>query len=75
MRKTPEPPPAYHIILGEPDDNCEICKAHNVTKDTPKNAAGMIVVEEITLDKILECSCPLCSEMAKPLSPKGWGGL
>lgn len=65
----PEKPPAMvHMMFGEPDDGCEICRAHGlVGKDLPKED-GLVIVEPLTMHQVLECTCPLCSQMPKNAS-------
>jgi hypothetical protein len=60
----PGEPRLMHILLGQPDDGCEICRAHGLTgHDLPECAPGMAVLDMGPLDEILGCPCPLCSQI------------
>ena len=61
----PDDPSLYHILMGEPDDSCEICRAHGLTghDPLPPGVSGMVVLEMGPLDEILKCMCPLCSQL------------
>jgi hypothetical protein len=66
--KTPRRPSEdrslFHILLGEPDENCEICRAHGLkAHDLPEGTPGMVVLELGSLDEILRCPCPLCRQI------------
>lgn len=67
----PSDPSLYHILMGEPDDSCEICRAHGLTgHDLPPGITGMVVLEMGPLDEILKCTCPLCSQLHfEPFDP------
>ena len=64
----------FHILLGEPDDDCEICRAHGLNAhDLPEGKAGMVVLDMGSLDEMLRCPCPLCRQIdAEPFD--GWPG-
>ncbi len=64
-------PSLFHILLGEPDDSCEICRAHGLLgHDLPPEASGRVIVEMGPLDDILRCPCPLCSQLHfEPFDP------
>ena len=64
-------PSLYHILMGEPDESCEICRAHGLTgHDLPPGITGMVIVEMGPLDEVLRCSCPLCSQLHfEPFDP------
>ena len=62
-RRPNDPPSLFHILMGEPDDDCEICRAHGLTAhDLPPDAPGMVIPG--TLDEILRCPCPLCAQIS-----------
>ena len=62
-RRTSDPS-FLHILMGEPDDQCEVCRAHGLAgHDLPDGAAKIVVMEMGPLDEILRCSCPLCSQL------------
>jgi len=67
----PSDPSLYHILMGEPDDSCEICRAHGLAgHDLPPGITGMVVLEMGPLDEILKCTCPLCSQLHfEPFDP------
>lgn len=54
-----------HILMGEPDDKCEICRAHGFGgHEFPEpSAPGVRIVDMNSLDEILSCSCPLCAQI------------
>lgn len=63
-RKFPDDPSLFHILLGEPDADCEICRAHGLTAhDLPEGKPGMVVLDMGSIDEILRCPCPLCREI------------
>ena len=60
----PNDPSLYHILMGEPDDSCEICRAHGLSgHEIPPGISGMVVLEMGPLEEILRCPCPLCSQL------------
>ena len=62
--RPPDDPSFFHILMGEPDESCEICRAHGLSgHDIPEEIAGMMIVEMGPLEEILCCSCPLCSQL------------
>ena len=62
--RAPGDPSLFHILLGEPDDDCEICRAHGLNAhDLPEGKPGMVVLELGSLDEILRCPCPLCRQI------------
>jgi hypothetical protein len=62
--KLPNPElPMLHILVGEPDDDCPICRAHSMVKK-PADQDGIITVP-ITDAEIQACNCDLCKQ-AKP---------
>lgn len=61
-------PALFHILMGEPDETCEICRAHGLSgHDLPQGGPGVVILEMGPLDEILRCSCPLCSQI--PFEP------
>ncbi len=57
-------PSLFHILMGEPDDSCEVCRAHGITgHDLPEGAPGFRIVQMGPLDEIMRCNCPLCSQI------------
>jgi hypothetical protein len=48
----------FHVILGTPDPDCEICRAHG----TAGPCGPGILVEVRGLDDLLGCPCPLCRQ-------------
>ncbi|MBV8879835.1 MAG: hypothetical protein JO332_07730 [Planctomycetaceae bacterium] len=57
-------PSLFHILLGEPDDDCEICRAHGLNAhDLPEGKPGMVVLDMGSIDEILRCPCPLCRQI------------
>lgn len=59
--KKPEPP-LFHILIGEPDDDCEICRAHGmVAKAAGKE--GNLFIEPISGSHASGCICPLCAQL------------
>ena len=65
-------PSLFHILMGEPDESCEICRAHGLNgHDLPPGISGMVVLEMGPLDEILRCPCPLCSQLHfEPFEPR-----
>lgn len=62
-KRGPEDRSLFHILLGEPDDDCEICRAHGLTgHDIPPGATGIVIPG--VLDEILRCPCPLCAQLS-----------
>ena len=66
--KTPDRPSGdrslLHILLGKPDEDCEICRAHGFkAHDLPEGKPGMVILELGSLDEILRCPCPLCRQL------------
>ena len=66
--KTPDRPSGdrslLHILLGKPDEDCEICRAHGFkAHDLPEGKPGMVILELGSLDEILRCPCPLCRQI------------
>jgi len=64
-------PSLLHILKGEPDESCEICRAHGLLgHDLPPGISGMVILEMGPLDEVLRCSCPLCSQLHfEPFDP------
>lgn len=66
MKKNPgSPKKTLHIVVGTPDvDNCEICRAHAMENADPVDGGplGPVLVQELPLDQILRCPCPLCAQ-------------
>ncbi len=54
----PDDEALFHLILGTPDPDCEVCRAHGM----PDLAGPGIVVEIQRLDDLLGCPCPLCRQ-------------
>jgi hypothetical protein len=55
-----------HLIAGTPNDDCPICKAHNVGKagegkGKKVGCADGAFVEELSAIDILRCPCPMCA--------------
>jgi hypothetical protein len=77
--KKPNPrktdPSLFHILMGKPDEDCEICRAHGLTgHDLPDGASRIMIVDMAPLDEILRCSCPLCSQIQfEPFEEPGAG--
>ena len=69
--RMPGDPSLFHILMGEPDESCEICRAHGLSgHDIPPGISGMVVLEMGPLDEILRCTCPLCSQLHfEPFDP------
>ncbi len=65
MQAPSSPKKMYHVVIGTPDeDNCPICRAHNVGKGDQRHdgAGGPILVQKLSLTEILRCPCPLCTQ-------------
>jgi hypothetical protein len=61
-RRSPDEVSLFHILLGAPDDDCEVCRAHGLTgHDLPEGAPGILMPG--TLDDFLRCPCPLCTQI------------
>ena len=53
-----------HIVVGMPDDDCPICKAHGISPSMmPDDGPGIIVIEMGPLEGLAKCDCPLCSQL------------
>lgn len=69
--KSAEPEKFVHLIVGAPDDDCPICRAHGLDKSKGKSGQGAdgcsngTFVEELTLIDILRCPCPMCAAARK----------
>ncbi|HZE96949.1 MAG TPA: hypothetical protein VE981_07975 [Planctomycetota bacterium] len=62
--RIPGDPSLFHILMGEPDEKCEICRAHALTgHDFPQVVPGITIIESGPLDAILRCPCPLCAQI------------
>ena len=60
-----------HVVVGTPDDDhCPICRAHPKEKRDRATSEELdsIVVEELSLSRILSCSCPMCTEARQEMS-------
>jgi len=63
-KNLPEDRRLMHILVGKPDDDCEICRAHGLNgHELPEGAPGMVVLDMGPLDELLGCPCPLCSQL------------
>ena len=63
-KRPPGDPSLFHILLGEPDADCEICRAHGLNAhDLPEGTPGMVILEMGSIDAVLRCPCPLCREI------------
>ena len=64
-------PSLLHILMGEPDESCEICRAHGLAgHDLPPGISGMVILEMGPLEEILRCPCPLCVQLHfEPFDP------
>ena len=59
----PDEPSLLHILLGRPDENCEVCRAHGLlAHELPEGALGMAILQSGPLEEILRCPCPLCAQ-------------
>jgi len=65
-------PSMFHILMGEPDESCEVCRAHGLDgHDVPPGISGMVILEMGPLDEVLRCTCPLCSQLHfEPFNPE-----
>ena len=53
----------FHILLGAPDDDCDVCRAHGLAgHDLPEGAMGIFMPDSI--DEYLHCPCPLCTQLS-----------
>jgi len=63
------PEKRWNIVIGPPDEeNCPICRAHKdlpASHIIPSEFFGPILVQEIPIDAMLRCPCPLCTQ-ARP---------
>jgi hypothetical protein len=56
--------PMQHIVVGTPDDDCPICKAHGISPSMmPDGGPGFIIIEMGPLEGPTRCDCPLCSQL------------
>ena len=65
MEKVPGPRTLLHVVIGTPDpDDCPICQAHGQGEARPLigESSVPIRVQELSLNEVLRCSCPLCVE-------------
>lgn len=53
-----------HVVIGTPDlDNCPICRAHKAVVDQGVHGTNVpIRVQELHLNEVLRCPCPLCTQ-------------
>jgi len=59
------PKKMFHVVIGTPDeDNCPICRAHAMAEVDQEidGASGPIHVQELHLNEVLRCPCPLCMQ-------------
>ncbi len=60
------PQKRLHVVIGSPDpDGCPICRAHAQrpgTKTISDDTGLEILVQELPLNEMLRCPCPLCAE-------------
>jgi hypothetical protein len=62
-------PSLFHLILGTPDPDCPVCRAHGI--ELPEGGKeGLYVVDTGLLRDLLDCPCPLCAEARKRM-PEG----
>ena len=60
----PRDPSLFHILIGRPDEDCEVCRAHGLNAhELPEGTPGMVVLNLGSLDEILRCPCPLCRQL------------
>jgi hypothetical protein len=56
----------YHVVIGTPDlDNCPICRAHaqrGKAEPATDESSVPILVQELSLNEILRCPCPMCEQ-------------
>ena len=51
----------FHILMGEPDESCDVCRAHGLDgHDVPPGISGMVILEMGPLDEVLRCEL-LCA--------------
>ena len=65
----------FHILLGESDDDCDVCRAHGLNgHDLPEGIPGVLMAG--TIDEFLHCPCPLCTQICKDKEPplEDYGG-
>lgn len=62
------------IVLGEPDDDCEICRAHRDLSSVRLDDARM-TVRRISWGVVLACACPLCATFRQGNPCPSWGGV
>ena len=64
MKKADDPKKTLHVVVGTPDEDCPICRAHGVGSGDHGEAGpeSPILIQELTLAEILRCPCPLCKE-------------
>jgi hypothetical protein len=66
MQNGSEPRKRFHVVIGTPDeDNCPICRAHGkapTDQVIPSEFFGPILVQELHLNEMLRCPCPLCAQ-------------
>lgn len=57
---------AFHFMMGQPDDDCEICRAHGLLGHGADDAGPSMIITEIRdLSELLRCPCPLCTQMIR----------
>jgi len=64
MKEASSPKKLFHVVIGTPDeDNCPICRAHSKAKvdQAIDGASEPILIEELSLNGILRCPCPMCA--------------
>jgi hypothetical protein len=64
MPEADDPKRTLHLVVGTPDEDCPICRAHGLGKgDQGDNGSkGPLIIQELTVAEILRCPCPLCKE-------------
>lgn len=63
---------AFHFMMGRPDDDCEICRAHGLLGHGAEDEGPSVIITEIRdLSELLQCPCPMCTQMTRNSSDAG----